>query len=203
MTAKRLIQNLTLFVVAIGFFACSTGEPSISRIPASIDYSAPLEFGMSFDASVSNEPMDGRVVLILTTREDPEPRFQVGSGQTAPLVFGVDVDGLAPGTEAVIGADVFGFPLESLAIIPPGQYYVQAVLHKYETFNLATGHTVKLPMDRGEGQQWNRAPGNLYSTPKKLRIDADQTDPVRIQLDNEILPIQPPKDTLIVGELLR
>ncbi len=56
MTAKRLIQNLTLFVVAIGFFACSTGEPSISRIPASIDYSAPLEFGMSFDASVSAEP---------------------------------------------------------------------------------------------------------------------------------------------------
>ena len=25
---------------------------------------------------------------------------------------------------------------------------MQAVLHRYETFNLSTGHTVKLPMDR-------------------------------------------------------
>jgi hypothetical protein len=50
---------------------------------------------------------------------------------------------------------------------------VQALLHRYETSNAADGHTVKLPMDRGEGQQWSRAPGNLYSTPKQIRIDAN------------------------------
>ena len=33
------------------------------------------------------------------------------------------------------------------------------------------GHTVKLPPDRGEGQQWSSAPGNLYSAPVKMRID--------------------------------
>ena len=53
----------------------------------------------------------------------------------------------------------------------PGKYWVQAVLHKYETFHRADGHTVKLPMDRGEGQQWNKAPGNLYSTPREVTID--------------------------------
>ena len=41
----------------------------------------------------------------------------------------------------------------------PGEYYVQAVLHRYETFHRSDGHTVKLPMDRGEGQHWNLAPG--------------------------------------------
>jgi len=53
-------------------------------------------------------------------------------------------------------------------------------------------------MDRGEGQHWNLAPGNLYSTPSKLRIDPHDpasTDPIRITLDQEIPPIQSPKDT--------
>ena len=48
---------------------------------------------------------------------------------------------------------------------------MQALLHRYETFHRANGHTVKLPMDRGEGQQWNLAPGNMYSKPQKLKLD--------------------------------
>ncbi|MEM8900845.1 MAG: alpha/beta hydrolase-fold protein, partial [Bacteroidota bacterium] len=68
----------------------------------------------------------------------------------------------------------------------------QALLHKYETFNRADGHTVKLPMDRGEGQQWNRAPGNLYSTPKKVWILEGGN--IEIDLDQEIPPITPPED---------
>jgi len=195
MTPRRLTLRLTSFLAAAAVFACSTGEPSISRIPPSIDYSAPLEFGISFDESVGTTPLDGRLILILTTREEPEPRFQVGSGQAAPLVFGIDANGLAAGAEAVIDADVFGFPLESVALIPPGQYYLQAVFHKYETFNLASGQTVKLPMDRGEGQQWNRSPGNLYSTPQRVRVDPASTERIPIRMDEAIPPIEPPEDT--------
>src|SRR4030042_5171107 len=54
---------------------------------------------------------------------------------------------------------------------------------------------VKLPMDRGEGQRWNAAPGNLYSTPRKLFIDSGQAGTIRILLDKEIPPIAPPMDT--------
>ncbi len=32
----------------------------------------------------------------------------------------------------------FGFPDENIESIPKGEYYVQAVLHKYQTFNLAS-----------------------------------------------------------------
>ena len=64
-----------------------------------------------------------------------------------------------------VDAAAFGYPVRSLAQVKPGEYFVQALLHKYETFHRADGHVVKLPMDRGEGQQWNRAPGNLYSKP--------------------------------------
>ena len=64
-----------------------------------------------------------------------------------------------------------GFPVERLSEIPAGTYTVQALLHRYETFRRSDGHTVKMPMDRGEGQQWNLAPGNLYSTPRQITLD--------------------------------
>ena len=61
--------------------------------------------------------------------------------------------------------------------VPAGDYYVQAVLNIYETFHRADGRTLKLPMDQGEGQHWNRKPGNLYSEPAKVHFDpASGTD---------------------------
>ena len=76
---------------------------------------------------------------------------------------------------------------------------MQALLHRYETFHRADGHTVKLPMDRGEGQHWNIAPGNLYSKPQKLTI-ADGGR-ITIALDQEIPPIAPPQDTKYIRHL--
>jgi hypothetical protein len=75
------------------------------------------------------------------------------------------------------------------------------LLHRYETFKRADGHTVKLPMDRGEGQQWSRAPGNLYSAPKQIRIDANTASPIAITLDKVIPPIEPPKDTKYIRHI--
>jgi hypothetical protein len=72
---------------------------------------------------------------------------------------------------------------------------VQALLHKYETFHRGDVHTVKMPMDRGEGQQWNRAPGNLLSTPRRVTIDPRKTEPIRIALDQVIPPIPDPPTT--------
>ena len=75
---------------------------------------------------------------------------------------------------------------------------MQALLHRYETFRRADGHTVKLPMDRGEGQQWNKAPGNLYSTPRKVTIDPATGGAVEVVLDCVIPPIEPPPTTKYV-----
>ncbi|KPK75929.1 MAG: hypothetical protein AMJ79_09130, partial [Phycisphaerae bacterium SM23_30] len=60
---------------------------------------------------------------------------------------------------------------------------------------------VKLPMDRGEGQRWNLAPGNLYSTPQKILIDPAKNGIVNINLDNEIPPIPPPADTKYIKHI--
>ena len=113
-------------------------------------------------------------------------------------VFGIDVESWKPGETRAFDASVLGFPVESLAQVRAGNYTVQALLHKYETFKRSDGHVVKLPMDRGEGQQWNKAPGNLYSTPRRQAFDPQGTRVVDIVLDKEIPPIPPPKDTKYV-----
>jgi hypothetical protein len=79
--------------------------------------------------------------------------------------------------------------------LKPGEYYIQALLHVYETFNLETGHTVKLPMNNGEGQQWNSSPGNLYSTPQKVTVTANGIENIVVVLDQIIPEIEEPKDT--------
>jgi hypothetical protein len=116
-------------------------------------------------------------------------------------VFGVDVEGLKAGDERTFDATVLGYPLESLRDLPPGEYTVQALLHKYETFRLATGHTVKLPMARGEGQQWSSAPGNIYSTAQKVRWDGSRGATIRLELDKVIPALTEPADTRYVKHL--
>ncbi len=151
-------------------------------------------FSVSFAESASAEAIDGRLLLMLSKSADTEPRFQVRAGINAIQIFGVDIEGMRAGQSAVFDADVFGYPADSLSDMPDGDYVVQALLHRYETFNLADGKTVKLPMDRGEGQQWRRAPGNLYSMPANVTI-TDGNATVDIVMDQVIPPIEPPADT--------
>lgn len=155
---------------------------------------------VTYSASLAAGPLDGRLLLLLSTDDAQEPRFQISdTALGTQQVFGVDVDGWKPGTVASFRPDVVGYPVASLAAVPPGTYNVQAVLHRYETFRRSDGHTVKLPMDRGEGQQWNRAPGNLYSTPRKVAFGlAGAKGPVTIALDKAMPEITPPADTKYV-----
>ena len=153
---------------------------------------------MSFPATLVSQPLDGRLLLMLSNDDSAEPRLQILDGPNTQQAFGIDVEQWGPGAEAVIDAGVLGYPRESLTDVPPGTYTVQALLHRYETFTRADGHTVKLPMDRGEGQQWNRAPGNLYSTPKRITIDPAKGDTIRLSLDTLIPTIPDPPETKYV-----
>ncbi|NUQ22559.1 MAG: hypothetical protein HUU34_01305 [Saprospiraceae bacterium] len=135
---------------------------------------------------------------MLATNDKSEPRFQIEDGLNTQIAFGINVEGWKAGETRMLDSTAFGYPYTRLSDIPPGEYFVQALLHKYETFKRADGHTVKLPMDRGEGQQWNLAPGNLYSKPVKLRIDPASPQQIELVMDQEIAPIEPPKDSKYV-----
>ncbi|MFP2996115.1 alpha/beta hydrolase-fold protein [Spongiivirga sp. MCCC 1A20706] len=154
-----------------------------------------LEVNISFSDQISNEAKDGRLLLMLSTNDEKEPRFQISTGLNTQLIYGMNVEGWKPNEKTTFDKNVFGFPIESFSEIQPGEYFVQALLHTYETFNLSTGHTVKLPMDNGEGQQWNRSPGNFYSKPVKVKIDPDNNGPIEIVMDQIIPEIEEPEDT--------
>jgi hypothetical protein len=161
-----------------------------------------LRFEISFPASASAHPLDGRVLLIISKDLRTEPRFTISSDSAySQQLFGVDVNGLEPGQDAVVDAAVLGYPLDSLRDLPAGDYNVQAVLNIYETFHRADGFTLKLPMDHGEGQQWNAKPGNLYSKPERFHLDPTSTGDVRLRLTEVIPPIEPPADTDSVKHL--
>ncbi len=160
---------------------------------------AMTSFEVSFPKERSAAPIDGRLLLVLSTDGSAEPRMQINDTPGTQMIFGVNVNALAPGAKATLGAGAFGYPVSSLDAVKPGEYYVQAVLHRYETFHRSDGHTVKLPMDRGEGQHWNLAPGNLYSKATKIKLPAES--PVPISLELEIPPIAAPKDTKYIRHI--
>ncbi len=159
---------------------------SVASAQLCISVSFPRERGVSFD---------GWLLVMLSKDSTREPRFQINDGPTTQQAFGVTVDGWKAEQPTLVDSKTFDYPRKSLSDIPRGAYWVQALLHKYETFHRSDEYVVKLPMDRGEGQQWNRAPVNLYSTPRKILIDPTATATVKIVLDQEIPPIEPPKDT--------
>lgn len=160
-----------------------------------------LTFKISFTPETSNQPQDGRLMLLLTNNDKSEPRFQINFGLSTQMAFGVDVENMQPGQEIVIDESAFGFPVRSIGQIPPGDYYVQALINRYETFHLKSGKDVKLPPDQGEGQHWNTKPGNFYSRPFKVHIDPSLKEPVKLVMDQKIPPIEEPKDTKYVRHI--
>ncbi|QHV94703.1 hypothetical protein [Spirosoma endbachense] len=168
---------------------------------STIAHAQPVTFSVSFPATQSKTALDGRVLLILAKTDKTEPRSQVSDAVETAQIFGVDVDGLKPGQATFVDAGAFGYPKRSLKDIAPGDYYVQAVLHKYETVKRKDGHTVKLPMDRGEGQNWRTAPGNLFSKPQKISIKPGAKQSITIALNQVNPPIAEPKDTKFIKHI--
>jgi hypothetical protein len=189
-------------LAALGALGLAQGDIELPGGPGRAQAEPPeqrrVEIRVSFGPEHSAQPLDGRLLVLLSTDGKNEPRFQISENTRTQQIFGIDVDALAPDREAVIDESALGYPVESLGLVPPGKYHVQAVLHRYETFHRADGHVVKLPMDRGEGQQWNRAPGNLYSTPQQVDFQptlAPTGTTIHIRLDKVIPPIPAPATT--------
>src|ERR1700678_2478236 len=157
-------------------------------------------FSVSFPSAESTQPLDGRLLLVLSTDPSSEPRLQISNSARTQILFGLDVDALQPGESATFDDAAFGYPIRYLHDVTPGDYFVQVVLHEYETFHRADGVTIKLPMDRGEGQHWQLAPGNLYSKPQKITLRPG-ADPIAIVLDQVIPAIPVPKDTQYVRHI--
>jgi len=152
-----------------------------------------LKFEVSFPSRAHGKPITGRVYVMISRNDRREPRFQVG--MTGVPIWGKSITALKPGEGAVIDETVFGYPLENINEIPPGEYYIQGFVNIYTEFKRSDGHTIWLHNDRWEGQRWSRSPGNLYSEAEKITIDPSSDQTVKISCKNVIPPIEIPPDT--------
>jgi len=157
-------------------------------------------FIVTFPRELSAQPLDGRLLLVLSTDPSDEPRNQIDDTPLSQIVFGLTVDGWQPGRPAQFDDAAWGYPVRSLKDLPAGDYFVQVVLNKYETFHRSDGKTVKLHMDQGEGQHWNISPRNLYSKPQKMTIKPGVA-PIPIALTEVIQPIPAPVDTKYIRHI--
>jgi hypothetical protein len=185
------MKRFSPFLLILIFFGWQCSPSSSTR----------LRFAISFTKEMIDSAQDGHIVLMLANNNQSEPRNQINFGLKTQLAFGLDVDGLKPGEEIFIDESVFGFPVRSIKDIPAGDYYVQALINRYETFHLKNGKTVKLPPDQGEGQHWNTKPGNFYSKPTKVNVDPAKGETIKIVMDQKIPPIQEPANTKYVKHI--
>ena len=169
---------------------------------AAVVQAAGLE--VQLPANFREGAQDGRLLLILAPAEQSpgrEPRELVNWDGDAIPFFGLDVDAWRAGSTRVVDDAAFGFPVRQLSKLPAGSYRVQAFLNRYETFRMGDGRVLKLPPDKGEGQQWRHKPGNLYSRPLTLRWNgsvwstANGAPPPRLSLSEQIAPVAAFKET--------
>ena len=177
---KKTIRNYMVVLGAVLSLTACTNKSQMITI--------------TYDEALGTEGFDGRLLVLIGTDFEKEPRFQINDSDQTGIVFGVDIDGWMPGETISIDPSTFAYPVGSVADIPEGEYSVQALLHKYEAFNLSTGHKVKLPMDQGEGQHWNISPKNIYSVPVQLTLGKG-SPAVALKITEEIPSIKPVLDS--------
>ena len=135
-----------------------TGLPllllSIAQCGTTYLRSAPPAFEAFFRDSGLGSNVTGRLLLVLSpnmTEAAPEPRLSVTKNlDSTAAVFGLDLHGAPVGAPVVfdpaLGPDALvGYPLRTLAELPPGRYRAQVVLHPYERYTRADGKRPWLP----------------------------------------------------------
>ncbi|REG84707.1 hypothetical protein [Algoriphagus antarcticus] len=178
-------QIFYLALVILCSWACTTSSDSTVEIV--------------IDKSLEAEVKDGRVLLIFSRDSTSEPRFGINDNVGTNQVFGMDFENYEAGKPILFDTTSFGYPVESLAAMEEGKYYVQAFIQKHDTFTRADGHTVKLPMDQGEGRQWAQAPKNIYSKP--ILVNWKKGNDLSLTVENSIPEFNQPEDTKYIKHI--
>ena len=190
-------------IIRLAFLILVCFTSSKSLLAQSSKSPSHLRFEIIFpEAQSAGKSLDGHILLGISTDKSSEPRYQLREEEASSAqFFGLDVDNWKPGQPAILDSTALGYPLNSLDQLPAGDYYVQAVLNIYETFHRADGHTVKLPPDQGEGQQWNNKPGNLLQQAAKDPHRSAERGVIRIQLTRKSRPDRAAKDTKYIKHI--
>jgi hypothetical protein len=140
--------------------------------------SAALRFEITRASRLLTKPADGRLLIVIGRKKDPEPRFAIDPESVkSSAVLGRDVKGWAANAAVVVDVNADTFPFERLSQLPKGDYFVQAVLEINRDFKRID------------------APGNLYSEPKEAALDPAEGGVIPIELTHQSSSDEAPSET--------
>lgn len=141
---------------------------------ASTQSHAAVTFRIALPEDASAEASPGRVYVLLSQRDEREPRFGPDWFSPEPF-FGLDVDALQSGEEITVDDTADGFP-KKLSKLPPGKYRAQALL--------ATNP---------DTQNYAHGGGNRFSEVQEFTVRRGQDDVIDFAL-TEVIPEPEPID---------
>jgi S-formylglutathione hydrolase FrmB len=157
--------------------------PFLAALAASTCFSAfGAEVSCKFEVSIKSgllaNPQRGRVFVILSDTNNPEPRLTLGrTGPDAPPTLAADVERLNPGSTVRLHQTAFSYPITNLAELPSGDYFAQAVF------------------DSNTDLRSTKAPGNLYSAPVRIHLPPTNSNSFKLELSQQVPPEKLPADT--------
>ena len=170
---KNRTSSLALLIALL---TCALALPAHSNLAGSA--ADELKFQITLAEGVEPGARSGRLFVVLGRSEQPEPRLSIGAtGVDAAPLFARDVADLKPGAPVVIDESAIAFPVESLSRVPAGDYFIQAIF------------------DSNLDLKSVNAPGNLYSSVEKARIDPSRGGTVSITLTQRVPPEELPSQT--------
>jgi hypothetical protein len=136
------------------------------------------KFEIGIDGGAQPDHSSGRLYLVLSRTNSPEPRTLLGrAGKDCPQAFTKDISRLGAGQTITIDGGCPGFPLANMSLLPAGEFFLQAVFDSNLDFRSAN------------------SPGNLYSDVTRVRIDPAKSGPVKLTLSHKLPPEELPPET--------
>jgi hypothetical protein len=159
----------------LGFLLCLA---PFGVLAASAPQPAAWRFEVGLGQGVSSPTQAGRLFVILTRTDHPEPRNTLGrTGLDAPQTLACDQQGFPRDSVAVLDQTAYAYPMTNLATLPAADYFAQALFDCNADLRLAA------------------APGNLYSKPQQIHFDPALGGSWKLELTQQVPPEQLPPDT--------
>src|SRR5215203_1700860 len=118
------MKKLALIILFVALFSTNAELKSANEPTANV------RFEISFPEASSKEALDGRLLLLISSNNEQEPRLQISEDLTTQQVFGIDVEGWKASQAKTVDQSAFGYPVRSLSQVKPGEYWVQALVHR-------------------------------------------------------------------------
>jgi hypothetical protein len=160
-----------LAIVASALFVASydAGQPRAAE---------PLRFEVAVAENLVEKPQDGRVLIVLSRTANAKGTVpKIGTGGKGTFIVGADAKVLPTGGTIVVEDKAIVYPVESLAKVPPGDYFAQPILNISRDIFLTN------------------APGNLYGEEVKVKIDPATGGVLKLKVSSKLPPEKMPADT--------